>query len=377
MHKSATIRGRLVVNASRPPNKACNDRLDGHPQKTVTRTPKVTIILIAVLLITAACKPKEYDSLVLASVTSQQPTTSETQSLANAPISAATKTKTPTPFTGSDGGVIAFYSERDGNAEIYTIHVDGSEETRLTSNPSLDLVPDVSPDGSRIVFVSDRDGHHEIYQMKRDGSDVVRLTHTQAQEAYPYWSPDGTKIIFCSQRDDGFTYEVYLMNSDGTDQMRITNNSVSEEWAYLSPDMQKIVYAVGPFPQYSLYIMNADGSDQHQVFRSDKMAGLPKWSRDGSTIAFNNAIFSSGNIIGNVGLINSDGSNFRLITDSSGNSVSENPYWSPDGSRIVFQSNRTGNFQIYVMNADGSNQVRLTHHQGNDYWPSWGVAADS
>jgi len=86
------------------------------------------------------------------------------------------------------------------------------------------------------------------------------------------------------------------------------------------------------------------------------------------------ATFSSGNILGDAGLIDSDGSDFRLITTTGGNSVSENPYWSPDGSRIVFQSNRTGNFQIYVMNADGSEQVRLTHHRGNDYRPSWGSA---
>jgi len=292
----------------------------------------------------------------------------ETAGPAPTPVSEAT----PIPPDGRSAGLIAFYSERDGNAEIYAINADGSAETRLTFNPAVDLAPDISPDGSQIVFVSDRDGNEEVYRMSYDGSDVVRLTHTPAQESYPYWSPDGTKIVFSSKRDDGQTYEVYLMNSDGTDQTRITHNSVSEEWAYLSPDMQKIVYAVGPFPQYNLYVMSVDGSDQRQVFSCDRMAALPKWSRDGGTIAFNYAFLSSGNILGDVGLINSDGEGFFLITTTGGNSVSESPYWSPDGSRIVFQSNRTGNFQIYVMNADGSEQVRLTHHRGNDYWPSWG-----
>jgi Tol biopolymer transport system component/dienelactone hydrolase len=295
------------------------------------------------------------------------------EDLLPAPTAAITQTPAPaTALDGRGGGFIAFYSERDGNPEIYTIHADGSAETRLTVNPVVDLAPDISPNGSQIVFVSDRDGNEEVYRMSYDGSDVVRLTHTPAQESYPYWSPDGTKIVFCSKRDDGQTYEVYLMNSDGTDQTRITHNSVSEEWAYLSPDMQKIVYAVGPFPQYNLYVMSVDGRDHRQLFRCDRMAAFPKWSRDGGTIAFNYALLSSGNILGDVGLINNDGEDFRLITTTGGNSVSENPYWSPDGSRIVFQSNRTGNFQIYVMNADGSEQVRLTHHHGNDYWPSWG-----
>jgi len=281
----------------------------------------------------------------------------------------------PSPLPGGNEGLIAFYSEREGNAEIYTIHADGSAETRLTQNRALDIAPDVSPDGSQIVFVSNRDGNEEIYRMNSDGSDVVRLTTAPAKDSYPFWSSDGTKIIFCSQRDDGHTYEVYLMDSDGTDPTRITNNSVSEEWAYLSPDMQKIVYAVGPFPDYSLYVMNVDGSDSHQVFSSDKSAAFPKWSRDGGTIAFNHVILSSGNIIGDICLTDADGGDFRQMTTTGGDLVSESPYWSPDGSRIVFQSNRTGNFQIYVMNADGSNTVRLTNHHGNDYYPSWGPTA--
>jgi len=304
--------------------------------------------------------------------TLEPPTDTSPPALATTPLPEPGVTSTSLIDNG--GGLIAFYSERDGNAEIYTINADGNGETRLTFDPAADLTPDISPDGSQIVFVSDRDGNEEIYRMSRDGSEVVRLTHTPAQESYPYWFPDGTKIVFCSKRDDGQTYEVYFMNGDGTGQTRITHNSVSEEWAYLSPDVQKIVYAVGPFPQYSLYVMNVDGSDQHRIFSSDRIAAIPKWARDGRTIAFNDATLSSGNILGDVGLIDSDGGNLRLITTTGGNSVSENPYWSPDGSRIVFQSNRTGNFQIYVMDADGSAQVRLTHHRGNDYWPSWGPA---
>lgn len=295
----------------------------------------------------------------------------ETAGPAPTPVSEAT----PIPPGGRGGGLIAFYSERDGNAEIYTIYADGSAETRLTQNRALDTAPDISPDGSQIVFVSDRDGNEEIYRMNSDGSGVMRLTTAPAKDSYPFWSADGDRIIFCSQRDDGRTYEVYLMRSDGSDLARITDNSVSEEWAYLSPDMQKIVYAVGPFPDYSLYVMNADGSEPHQVFSSDKSAAFPKWSRDGGTIAINHAVLSAGNIVGDICLIDEDGGNWRQITTTGDDLVSENPYWSPDGNRIVFQSNRTGNFQLYVMNADGSDIVRLTNHRGNDYYPSWGPAA--
>ncbi len=64
-----------------------------------------------------------------------------------------------------------------------------------------------------------------------------------------------------------------------------------------------------------------------------------------------------------------DGSGVRQLTDTPG--FDENPAWSPDGTRIVYQTDRDGNFEIYVMNADGGNQHALAVHLGNDLWPSW------
>ncbi|OGU57039.1 MAG: hypothetical protein A2V66_05615 [Ignavibacteria bacterium RBG_13_36_8] len=272
---------------------------------------------------------------------------------------------------GRGGGLIAFYSERDGNPEIYIMNADGTAQTRLTQNNAQDLAPDISPDGSKIVFVSNRNGNFEIYTMNIDGATTIRLTNNTADDSYPYWSADGTKIIF-SSKQDGNNYEIYIMNADGTDQTRITNTVENEEWAYLSPDFTKIVYAAGTFLEYDIYTMNIDGSNVEPFVVMPNLQALPKWSRDGERIAYNNAVFTSGNFIGDIYLINADGTNHIKITESNGAFVNEDPYWSPTGDQLVFQSNRSGNFQIYIMNADGSNQSRLTNHQGNDYWPSWG-----
>ena len=67
--------------------------------------------------------------------------------------------------------------------------------------------------------------------------------------------------------------------------------------------------------------------------------------------------------------MNADGTNARQLTNLP--AASENPVWSPDGSQVVFQSDRDGNFEIYVMDVDGSNPRRLTHNSAGDYWPSW------
>jgi hypothetical protein len=71
--------------------------------------------------------------------------------------------------------------------------------------------------------------------------------------------------------------------------------------------------------------------------------------------------------------MNADGSDERQLTDTP--RFDENPAWSPDGTQIAFQTERDGNFEIYVMNADGSNQRPLASHSAGEFCPSWGVMA--
>ena len=237
------------------------------------------------------------------------------------------------PLDGRGGGVIAFYSERRDthrDADIYIMNADGSAEANLTKNGAEDLAPD--------------------------------------------WSAEGAKIVYCAFPDGN--WDVFMMNADGSGQARITNTPESEEWAYLSPDAARITYASGGFPNYDIYVMNSDGSRPRPLVTLPNTQAMPKWSRDGKTIAHNYGIFFPeksypDNFTGDIYLVDADGTNSRKITDSGGKGINENPYWSPDGRRLVFQSNRNGNFQIYRMNADGGDQRRLTRHGGNDYWPCW------
>ena len=73
--------------------------------------------------------------------------------------------------------------------------------------------------------------------------------------------------------------------------------------------------------------------------------------------------------------MNADGSN-DIALASTGR-VNEDAIWSPDDSKIVFQTNRTGNYEIFIMNADGSEQVNLTNSSVDDYWPSWASVSSS
>ena len=91
--------------------------------------------------------------------------------------------------------------------EIYVMNADGSGLTRLTNNSAHDYEPAWSPDGAKITFYSDRDGNYDIYVI--DGSGLANLTNNSSKDRYPAWSPDGAKIAFTSDRDG--QWEIYVM----------------------------------------------------------------------------------------------------------------------------------------------------------------------
>jgi len=209
--------------------------------------------------------------------------------------------------------------------------------------------------------------------MEADGSNVQRLTNNPASDSSPKWSPNGTKIAFTSSRDDtsvGCTSggscknEIYVMNADGTNQTR-TNNPVFEDFDW-SPDSTRIVFeSIHGF--VSISVMNADGSNVQRLTNYPGFDLSPKWSPDGTKIAFLRLDdYFDGPI--NIYVMNADGTNQTRLSNSG---LDFDSRWSPDGTKIAFASIRDNNCEIYVMNADGSNVQRLTNYPAYDSGPKW------
>lgn len=267
-----------------------------------------------------------------------------------------TVTLNVTAGVSGSGQKIVFTSFRDGNNEIYSMNPDGSNPVRLTNSAGDDFSPKLNNDGTKIVFVSRRNGNAEIYSMNADGSNQTRLTNNSADDQQPCWSPDGTKIVFRSNRDGG--NEIYTMNADGSNVVRVTNNGSNDFGPAWSPDGTKIAFVSDRNGNVNdIYVMNVDGSG---VVNLTNGAGgtKPAWSPNGSKIAFDG-----------INVMNADGTGRTHIGPATGSE----PSWSPDGTKIAFIIVNGQTADIYTMNADGSNQVRITNTPPANTEPSWGI----
>jgi TolB protein len=250
---------------------------------------------------------------------------------------------------------------------------DGSHVIRLTADLGYDYEPAWSPDGTKIAFTSYRsdNGNYEICVMNPDGSGLTNLTNHPATDGKPAWSPDGTKIAFATTRGvPNQNWDIYVMNADGSNQTRLTDNPTTDLEPAWSPDGTKIAFsthrddAVGQ--NYEIYVMDAAGGNEvrltYDVIGWDRS---PAWSPDGARIAFANNRSGSG-----IYVMNADGSNpIRLTTISNGAS---DPAWSPDGTKIVSRSLSFANDgEITVIDANGANPHNLTNNPAEDGDPSW------
>jgi TolB protein len=119
---------------------------------------------------------------------------------------------------------------------------------------------------------------------------------------------------------------------------------------------------------WELYRVNVSGGFIDRLTDTDDFEIFPNLSPDGEQITYMHTRGPGTSI--HVAIVDADGEN-RIDLPGEG-FVNEDPQWSPDGEWIVFQSNRDGQFEIYLMRADGSQQIRLTTTTEGAYWPTWG-----
>ena len=287
-------------------------------------------------------------------------------------------------------------------AEIYLMNGDGTNPRRLTENNYFDGFPALSSDGSRIVFDSNRlraEGEpfntSDLFVMNADGSGETHLIRGSSAT----WSPDGKQIAFhasasgkgrpikpdpgaATNDNDIFVLSVGDVLKNGKRPKNITNSPEAidddPDW---SPNGQKIVFtshAVTDDPINSataeIYTIDlAETGKPVRLTNNEEEERAPAWSPDGKRIVFS---CRRGGPDFEICVMNADGTGQVQLTDNSVPDLTAS--WSPDGKKIVFhrRAGGRGQFQLFLVNADGTGEVQLTFPPGLNAFPNWGETRD-
>jgi TolB protein len=262
---------------------------------------------------------------------------------------------------------------------------------------------------STILFVSTRDeptadpatdplrtwAAAEIYAADEAWKSVRRLTSNSVSDLFPAMSPDGTRVAFDSTRRRGEaeplnTSDLFVMNADGTDQQFLVRGS-SATW---SPDGRHIAFHASASgtglpikldpgaatADSDIFIVDGDnGFRSHGKPRNltDSPAVIdddPDWSPDGKTIVFTSHASTDNPVnspTAEIYSMSADGLG-KPVRLTNNTEEERAPAWSPDGKRIVFCCRRNGpDFEICIMNADGTGERVLTDNSIPDLTPTW------
>jgi Tol biopolymer transport system component len=278
------------------------------------------------------------------------------------------------PGGGKPGGgrphAIAVGSRRDGGPpEIWVMHADGSDPVQLTNSPgpvAINGQPDWSPNGQRIAFMSTRTGNAEIFVMSSDGSEPTNLTNHPATDQSPVWSPNGKQIAFHSNRDGNF--ELYVLDLRSGKLTRLTTHPGVDQFPDWSPNGKEMVFQ----RDGDIYVMDLVTTQTTQLTFTPQMEDMPTWSPNGKQIAF----MSQRDGYQSIYVMDADGGDQVNLTPRpvgvTTSWMSAWPGWSKNGQHIYFQGVRpetAGDVEIFVIDADGGAATRVTVAPGIDSAP--------
>ncbi len=318
------------------------------------------------------------------------------------------------PVWSPDGKLIAFQSYRDATWDIWTMAPDGSVLKNLTPGPFDDREPHFSPDGTRLVFSSDRSGNYDIWELELKTGQMKQVTKDQANDYMPAYSPDSQEIAFISDRrsapgvyvisgsGSGAGTERLVAKATGTvsapswtpDGKQIAYNLVSADNSDLVIGEKPVTAGENVFPfrvqwtQAGEALYTADGKIKKRKLGADTSQTIefsaaisftrpgyaqkrrdfdstaprpahgivsPMISPDGKQVAFA--------ALGDIWVMTIGSKPQRLTNDKF---LDTDPVWSPDGTQLVFTSDRDGTMDLWLRDLKTGQERRLTDMGAKD-----------
>jgi Tol biopolymer transport system component/DNA-binding winged helix-turn-helix (wHTH) protein len=328
------------------------------------------------------------------------------------------------PSLSPDGKQLAF-AWNGGNGPYFSVYVKliGTEEPlRLTKQESVDYNPVWSPDGRYIAFCRIHKGDTGIYVVPALGGAErsVRDTHWEEREFYEVfwyfgrlsWSPDGKFLAFSDRTSRNEPTSIFLLSLDSLTDRRLTSPGLPGDYnPVFSPDGKTLAFNRGSQGVTSIYTLPVAGGEERRLITGSQYGWGLAWTPDGRDIVFAKAgwLARSGwlwkisvhggeperlqfgqegtepSIRGNrlayarqvtnlniwrrrLDSLHSSVPNDRFLSSTA---IESGPQFSADGSKIVFESTRSGAYEIWMCGSDGSNLIQLTHFNTVTGTPRW------
>jgi Tol biopolymer transport system component len=280
------------------------------------------------------------------------------------------------PRWSPDAKTLAYATEAVGDpysravrAELWTADVASGAATRVWTGDAAQ--PSWSPNGTRIAFWGNTGGQRDIWTIAGSGGTPVAVTQDAATDWAPEWSPDGRWLYFVSDR--GGSPNLWRVGIDETTGVAsgvpeaITNGVRALSSARFARDGSRMVLGATD-RSFDLSLSDFDRArpDQGAVRAATRSASLG-WcapSHDGTWLACTSRTGQE-----DVVLLRADGSETRRLTDDA--FKDRIPVWSPDDRTLVFMSTRTGHWELWAIGVDGSGLRQLTNVNADVSWGAW------
>ncbi|MGI9627760.1 MAG: TolB family protein [Longimicrobiales bacterium] len=311
------------------------------------------------------------------------------------------------PFTlnfDNSPALIAFRRTINDREDIYLMEAGGSAYMNLSDNESVDSDPAWSPDGSRIAFGSTRSGNADLWVMNVDGTGLTQVTNNEGSVRFPSWSPDGSIIAYSANVND--QRDLYVVESPPASSIvadftvasavptQVTDDPGTDNEPVFTPDGGQILFFSnrdGPGAIWSIDFNAGTGSNPVKLTLDFVFACAPGsgWSLVDGRVKMSFVGETDGQL--DIWTMDFDGSNKMKVTENQADEfyssyTNESPsslairgansLAAQELGRLVYDSDRDGRWQLYTINEDGTGEARLTDHPGDDQMPRWRPAAN-
>jgi Tol biopolymer transport system component len=269
-------------------------------------------------------------------------------------------------------GSIVFQSDMDGDNEIYLLTA--NETRKLTDNSWSDEYPRWSPDGTRIAFTANPEGHFHIYSMNADGSGLSQITSSSNDEVEPAWLPDGTALAFTEENKNLLGKEATLRTIDlKTKNIRIfiPEFKRSHGLSDFSPTAPLAAFTGHRFIGWDVFILDIR-ENKYRALTEGGISCRARFSKDGRRLAY---VSSRADGKGDIWSMNPDGSDDIRLTERN-ETYDYFPAWAPDGEHIVFCSStqnspKQGRWSLFLLKVGTRRVMPLFSSSARDLFPDW------